>query len=194
MSKETNSNDRISLNVEIEYPDFAKLPQAVREKYESLPTKVNVLRMLGHSAGTYVQVLNLTSAIFKDLTLSDYHKELFVLLLAHHDGAAYEWEQHISIAQVAGVREDQFIAIAENRLEDADVFTAQERVFLRFGKAILRDGKASGVLFKHALEHFSVQELADSIIVLGYYRMLSGFIQTFNIPIDPQKDGSWTKG
>jgi len=46
----------------------------------------------------------------------------------------------------------------------------------------------------HVLTHFSVQELSDAIIVLGYYRMLAGYIQTFDIPVDEQADGNWIKG
>ena len=194
MSKPTVTHDAISSKVEIEYPDFSKLPDPVREKFESLPTKVNFFRMLGYSAGAYVPVIDLTNAIFRDLTISDYHKELMVLLLAANENVAYEWEQHVSIAQAAGVRPDQFVAIAEGCLDDPAAFKEDERVLLRFGQAILDKGKAPGVLFKHAQQHFSLQELSDAIIVIGYYRMLSGYIQTFNIEIDAQKDGSWIKG
>jgi hypothetical protein len=92
------------------------------------------------------------------------------------------------------VREDQFIAIAENRFDDGEAFLERERVLLHFGKIILQQGKAPGVVFKHALEHFSIEELSDAMIVIGFYRMLSGFIQTFNLPLDPQEDGNWVKG
>jgi alkylhydroperoxidase family enzyme len=194
MATPTGSNDKISSKVEIEYPDFTKLPDHVREKFEKLPTKVNFFRMLGYSPGAFVPMIDLTNAIFRDLTISDYHKELMVLLLAAHENVAYEWEQHVSIAQAAGVRPDQFVAIAEGCLEDTEAFTEEERVLLRFGQAILDKGKAPGVLFKHALEHFSLQELSDAIIVIGYYRMLSGYIQTFDIAIDAQEDGNWIKG
>lgn len=194
MSKSTESNENISSKVSIEYPDFSKLPDPVREKFENLPTKVNFFRMLGYSAGAYIPVMDLTNAIFRDLTISDYHKELMVLLLAAHEDVAYEWEQHVSIAQVAGVRPDQFVAIAEGRLEDPSAFKEDERVLLRFGQAILNKGKAPGVLFKHAQQHFSLEELSDAIIVIGYYRMLSGYIQTFDIEIDAQQDGNWIKG
>lgn len=40
-------NKRLSSKIEIEYPDFEKLPERVRQKFESLPTKVNFFRMLG---------------------------------------------------------------------------------------------------------------------------------------------------
>jgi hypothetical protein len=194
MSKSTVSNDTISSKIEIEYPDFSKLPDPVREKFESLPTKVNFFRMLGYSAGAFIPVIDLTNAIFRDLTISDYYKELMVLLLAANEDVAYEWEQHVSIAQAAGVRPDQFVAIAEGRLDDPAAFKENERVLLRFGQAILDKGKAPGVLFKHAQQHFSLEELSDAIIVIGYYRMLSGYIQTFNIEVDAQKDGNWIKG
>ena len=184
----------ISSQVKIPYPDFTTLPEAVQKKFADLPTKVNFFRMLGYSAGAFIPVIDLTNAIFRDLTISDYHKELIVLLVGAQGSVAYEWEQHVSIAQAAGVRPNQFIAIAEDRLEDADVFKEDERVLLRFGKAILDKGKAPGVLFKHALRYFSIQELSDAIIVLGYYRMIAAHIQTFDIAIDAQGDGSWIKG
>ncbi len=194
MNSTSKHSDMISSKVEIEYPDFTKLPAQVREKFDSLPTKVNFFRMLGYSAGAFIPVIDLTNAIFRDLTISDYHKELMVLLVGTHESVAYEWEQHVSIAQAADVRQDQFIAIAEHRIDDTDAFNEDERVLLRFGKAVLDEGKASGVPFKHALRHFSVQDLSDAIIVLGYYRMISAHIKTFNIAIDAQSDGNWIKG
>lgn len=194
MANPTGSNEPISSTVEIDYPDFTTLPDHVREKFEKLPTKVNFFRMLGYSPGAFNPMIDLTNAIFRDLTISDYHKELMVLLLAAHENVAYEWEQHVSIAQAAGVRPDQFVAIAEGRREDPEAFKENERVLLRFGQAILNKGRAPGVLFKHALEHFSLQELSDAIIVIGYYRMLSGYIQTFDIAIDAQENGNWIKG
>ena len=194
MSTKTGFNARLSSKIAIEYPDFATLPERVKQKYESLPTIVNIFRMLGYSPGTFVEIIDLTYAIFKNLILSDYHKELLVLQVAAHEGTAYEWEQHVSISQAAGVREDQFIAIAEQRFDDGEAFVLRERVLLNFGKIILEQGKAPGVVFKHTLEHFTIQELSDAMIVIGYYRLLSIFIQTFNIPIDAQEDGTWVKG
>jgi hypothetical protein len=74
--------------------------------------------MLGYSPATFIPIIDLTNAVFKDLTISSYHKEMLVLLVGAYEGAAYEWEQHVSIAQAAGVRPDQFIAIAEDHLND----------------------------------------------------------------------------
>lgn len=36
MSKTNGSNKRLSSKLEIEYPDFTKLPEPVKQKYESL--------------------------------------------------------------------------------------------------------------------------------------------------------------
>ncbi len=121
MTGDAGTNKRLSSKLEFEYPDFAKLPAPVRQKFDGLPTVVNIFRMLGYSAGTFVEIIDLTNAIFKKLTLSDYHKELLVLQVAAHEGNTYEWEQHVSISQAAGVRPDQFIAIAEQCFDDAEV-------------------------------------------------------------------------
>jgi hypothetical protein len=89
--------------------------------------------MLGYRPGTFVEIIDLTNAIFKNLTLRDYHKELLVLTVAAQEQARYEWEQHVSVAGAAGVSERQFVAIAEGRFDDPEAFTEDERVFLRFG-------------------------------------------------------------
>lgn len=194
MANSTDPDYMIRSTVDINYPDFATLPDPVREKFENLPTKVNFFRMLGYSPGAFIPMIDLTQAIFRDLTLSDYHKELMVLLLAAHENVAYEWEQHVSIAQAAGVGKEQFVAIAEGRLSDNQAFKEDERVLLTFGQTLINKGKVPGVVFKHALAYFSLQELSDAIIVVGYYRMLSGYLQTFNVEIDAQTDGNWIKG
>lgn len=193
MSKTDEFNDKLSSKVGIEYPDFNNLPERVRQKFDDLPRKVNLFRMMGYSPGAFVEIIDLTNAIFKNLNISDYHKELLVLLVAAQEGSKYEWEQHISIALAAGVSKEQFIALAANRLDDAEVFSKKERILLNFGLTILEKGKASGVVFKHTMEHFSVEELSDAMIVIGFYRMLSGYIQTFDLQPDPQEDGNWIK-
>ena len=52
MSADSNTNKRISSTLDIPYPDFAKLPEAVKQKYDSLPMVVNIFKMLGYSSGT----------------------------------------------------------------------------------------------------------------------------------------------
>lgn len=193
MVTQTATTDRLSTKVDIEFPDFTKLPDDVRQKFEDLPTKVNFFRMMGYSPGAFIEIIDLTNAIFKKLQISDYHKELLVLLVAAHEGSKYEWEQHVSIAQAAGVREDQFVAIAADKLDDEEAFDEKERILLDFGKRILEKGKAQAVVFKNTLRYFSVGESSDAMIVIGFYRMLSGFIQTFDLPLDPQEDGNWVK-
>jgi hypothetical protein len=41
VNQETGVNKRLSSKIEIEYPGFTKLPERVRQKFDSLPTKVN---------------------------------------------------------------------------------------------------------------------------------------------------------
>jgi len=55
-------------------------------------TKLNLFRIGGHSTSAYVPITNLTNAIFfRDLTISDCHNELMVLLVGAQEGVAHEW-------------------------------------------------------------------------------------------------------
>jgi hypothetical protein len=89
--------------------------------------------MLGHSPATFIPIVDLTKPVFKDLTISSYDKEMLFLLLGAHEGAAYEWEKHAPIAQATGVRPDSDRRRSSQRW---GAFSDDERVLLRFGKAI----------------------------------------------------------
>jgi len=91
MSNRNEINEQLSSKIEIAYPDFTQLPERIKQKFEGLPTQVNFFRMMGHSRGTYVEIIDLTNAIFKNLKLSDYHKELLVLMVAANEQCDYEW-------------------------------------------------------------------------------------------------------
>jgi alkylhydroperoxidase family enzyme len=186
-------NYDLSSEFQAEYPDFDKKPERVKCKFENLATKVNLFWMLGHSSGTYVEVMDLTDAIFKNLTLSDYSRELLTLLIGAYADAGYEWDQHVITAEASGVSEDQIIAISEQRIDDSSLFSEADISLLRFGFAILKKGKASAILMRRALAQFSMEEISDAFVVVGFYMMLSNFVQTLNIPSDPPEDGSWIK-
>ena len=66
-------------------------------------------------------------------------------------------------------------------------------MLLNFGKYALEKGEVPGLVFEHTLERFSVEELSDALIVIGYYKMISIYVQIFQLPVDPQEDGSWIK-
>lgn len=187
------ADEALDTTLEIDEPDLAACSQAVRERFERLPTKVNLFRMLAHSQGGFVPLMDLTDAVFKRLSLKDAHRELLVLLVAAHERTDYEWDQHVVISQAAGVSKDQILAIAAGRLDDERLFDPVELVLLRLGQAVLAQGAAGPVLVKQVLAHQSVEQLADAILTVGFYRMLAGFLKTFRIPSDAQGDGSWIK-
>jgi hypothetical protein len=45
MTGDADTNKRLSSKLDIPYPDVSKLPEAVRQKFDGLPTVVNIFRM-----------------------------------------------------------------------------------------------------------------------------------------------------
>jgi alkylhydroperoxidase family enzyme len=179
--------------LEIDYPNFNDLSEAVREKYNDLSTKVNLFRMLGHSPNSFVEMMDLTESIFKKLTISDYDKELLVLQTAAYNDNAYEWAQHIIIGETAGINNNQMLAIIEGRINDDETFSEKEQQLLLFGEFVLKTGKVPKPIFKKTLEYYTLEKLTDAMVVIGYYQMISIIIQTFDISIDQQEHGDWIK-
>ena len=189
------NNHYLDSIVEIDYPDFNTQSEIVKEKFESLHTKINVFRMLAYSPSTFVELMDLVEAIFKKLILSDYHRELLILLTASKTDTNYVWDHHVVISQAHGVSADQIIAIAEQRIDDSCLFSESDIVLMRFGRIALEQGKAPAVILKRALEIFTIEETSDALIVVGFYSMLSCFMKTMNIIADPlpPQEGRWIK-
>ncbi len=56
MSATNGFNEKLSSKIEIDFPDFTKLPEPVKQKFESLPTKVNFFR--GYHTSDFLKIKN----------------------------------------------------------------------------------------------------------------------------------------
>ena len=151
------------------YPDLDAAPREVREKFESLPAKINLFRMLAHIAGLYVPLMDFTQAVFKRLELSKHHYELVVLFTGRRTGAGYEWRQHLNTAPKAGVKEDQIRAIEAGRIDDV-AFDGDERLVLRMADELLRDVEVSRETLAEAAGRLSSVQILEVMLVVGFYR------------------------
>ncbi|WP_445115667.1 carboxymuconolactone decarboxylase family protein [Acinetobacter sp. WZC-1] len=179
--------------VNVGFPDMSTKPEAVRKRWEQLPTKLNLFHMMAHSSGSFVELMDVIDAIFKRLSLTDTDRELLVLLVSSRINASYEWDQHVVISQAFGVTEAQIKAIAEGHTSDAKNFSEAQLALLQVGEAVLRDGVAPGVIVNLARQFYSEEQICDVLITLGVYTMLAGFLRTLQVTSDAQEDGSWIK-
>ena len=166
------------------YADFNLSPQDVKEAVARMPRKLNIFRMWANAQTCFVPALRFGGAIMHSQKLKPYHRELAVLLTARLEGGAYEWVQHVPIAESAGCTKAQIAALDTCRISEA-CFDEREQLLLHFVQEVVEEVRAREETVKAMAEQFSPQEVVEIIMTCGYYMMLARLTETTRTEIDP---------
>ena len=129
----------------------------------------DLARRIAH-AGSYIRF---ESTLQKDVT------ELAILVTAREFDCQFEWAAHEPLARNAGVREEAIKAIRDRKAPEG--LTQDEAVVVRYLQELLRNHRVSEPTFKVALEKFGIQKLTDLTATAGYYGMLAGVLNAFEV-------------
>ncbi|MEU3743135.1 carboxymuconolactone decarboxylase family protein [Streptomyces sp. NPDC032198] len=161
----------------MEYPDLSALPVELQEVVTAYGS-LNVFRMLMHSPNLAPGVLTLGDAVLQRNSLPDTLRELAIVRVGHAYGAAYEVHHHERIARVVGLGEDALTAAETGSAgtlpgPEAAVLTATDRLLARH----TLDGAAR----EEVLRFLTVNQLADLVMTVGYYQLICGFLNSFEV-------------
>lgn len=112
------------------------------------------------------------------------HLRLLTLLIASRAfDAQYSWNAHIAQVLAAGIPQHAVDAIARR---ERPVFDREaDGVFWEFCDELLREHFVSDAVFRRVQEHFTAEQLVDTIASLGNYTMLSMCLNAFEVDLQP---------
>jgi 4-carboxymuconolactone decarboxylase len=67
----------------------------------------------------------------------------------------------------------------------AAVYTPLERLVLHFTDEVVQKVKASDALFDELLSHLNHRQMAELVLTIGFYMMVSRFLENFEVEIEP---------
>lgn len=167
----------------IPYADLAHSPQEVREAFARMPRKLNVMKMLANAACDFVPCMRLGGSILGRQKLKPIHRELVILLVSQLEGGAYEWVQHVSVAESVGCSKVQIAAIEAGDLTNP-CFNDVEKILLRLAREVVQDVRAGEETVTEAARYFSPREIVEIIVTCGFYMMLTRLTETTRIDMD----------
>ena len=130
------------------------------------------------------------AVLLSDLSLDAALRELAILRVARlTPHAEYEWVQHVPIAKAVGVSDAQVQALERDE-PDADCFSPDERLVLRFTTEVVRDARASGETFEAIARLLSPREVVELLMVIGQYMMVARVMASTEMEIDEPADPS----
>jgi 4-carboxymuconolactone decarboxylase len=112
-------------------------------------------------------------------SLSGRERQIAILTIARHWGAAYPWAVQVRASLAAGV--DQDIVDAINAGDVPDLSDARERVAHEVAKELLADRGLSDATYAAAEAAFGVEDLVDLVATIGQFSMTCCTANAFDI-------------
>lgn len=164
------------------YFDMDQAPAAYTELLQGRPP-LNLYRMLPHAGQAGIGFLKLGGALLRENTLASLLREIAILRVGILSGAAYEVHQHKRVARKLGMSDATIAALEPGA--DTSVLSEDEAAVLAFTDQLFHHVKAPDAMFHAMVARLGAQGVAELVLTIGFYMMVSRFLENFEVDIEP---------
>lgn len=165
----------------MEYPDLSHLSPEL-EAILAGKRGANVYKMLMHSPNVAPGFTAMADAVMWSKKWPATWRELAIVRVGHLYHAPYEVHHHERIGRLVGLTDAQLAACAIGA--DQSVLTSDEQIVLRLTDALVEHHTLTPAERVEALELFDANAFADFALTVGFYQMVSNFLNVFEVEIE----------
>jgi alkylhydroperoxidase family enzyme len=165
----------------IPYYDPAQATGRAANAYANLP-HLNIFRMLGHSGDLLEGFSRFGGLLLNKTTLDPILREIAIVRVGVLSKATYEVYQHEAISRRLGMSDAMIAGIHEG--PGATVFTDLQRQVMAFTDDVVANVRASDATFDPLLGALGEKALQELTITIGFYMLVSRFLETFDVEIE----------
>ena len=165
----------------VPYPNPTKLSPDTQEVLGKMPP-LNIFRMMAGGEGLLQAFTRMGNYILFKSKLNPILREIAIIRAGVLSKAKYEVYQHERIGRDLGMS-DALIKAIHAGPEDGQ-FDEPQRMVMRYTDDIVRNVRASDATFEPLSERLSLQEMQELTVTIGYYMMVSRFLETFDVDIE----------
>lgn len=167
----------------IDYPDPSGLEPGTQDLLAKLPP-LNLFRMMAGSERMLKEFVDLGNQILFRSQLDPVLREIAILRVGVLSGASYEVHQHERVGRAVGMS-DALIAAVRVGPAATDLDEIQRSV-MRFTDDVVANVRAGDETFDAVAAVLSARELQELTLTIGYYMMVSRFLETFDIELEDE--------
>lgn len=158
-------------------------PPAAAESLKKLGP-LNIFRVMAHGDGLLPAFIKLGNHILFKTKLDPHLREIAIIRAGVLSKSGYEVHQHMAIGRKLGMREELLAAIHEG--PEAKALTDIERQIMAFTDDVAINTRASDATYNPLAAQLSAQEMEELVITIGFYMMVSRFLENFDVEIEPE--------
>jgi alkylhydroperoxidase family enzyme len=143
---------------------------------------LNIFGVLGHHPKLLKRFNLLGGFLLNKGLLPERERELVILRIGWNARAEYEFGQHTVIGRRVGLTDEEIRALTE-RPADHD-WSDEDRALIALADDLAADDCVSDETWARLAGRWSEAELVELLIVAGFYRMVSGFLNSAGVQLD----------
>jgi alkylhydroperoxidase family enzyme len=141
------------------------------------PLRFDVVGVLVRSPGLAQRFLAFNAYLLRASALPARARELCILRVAHRRQSAYEWAEHVVIAEGLGVDEGAVAALVQGN----GAFEGVDRLVLEATDELLAGAPLAPATWSRVVDELGVESAIDLLFVVGTYDMLAKAFGTWGL-------------
>jgi len=142
--------------------------------------------VLLHSPKLAAQLIPLVPFIHHECIVEAKLRSVAILAATREYGAAYVWAAQVAAARRNGVREELIDLLRAKG--DPGKLPAEEREIVTYARQLQRTNRVDQATFDALKNRHNVQWLVELTAVMGYFGMVSGIANAFEVAAPPDGD------
>jgi 4-carboxymuconolactone decarboxylase len=163
-------------------PEYEHVVEGVLETFGALRGPHSILL---HSPALDEHVLKLGNYFRTNSVVKSPEKELAIITGVREKDALYVWAAQVGAGRRAGLREEAIAVVKDRR--DVTGLEPHEAEIITYVRELVRKNRVDQAAFDALKDRYGIQWLVEMTTVVGYYGMLSGVVNAFEVP--PPADG-----
>jgi 4-carboxymuconolactone decarboxylase len=148
---------------------------------------LNIFGVLAHHPKLLKRFNLLGGFLLNKGLIPERERELVILRVGWNAQAVYEFGQHTLIGRRCGLTDDEIAAVTK---PDSDHrWSVGDRALLALADDLAADDCVSDETWAELASRWNVAELVELLIVAGFYRLVSGFLNSAGVQLDPGVPG-----
>lgn len=146
----------------------------------------NVFATMAHRPWLLKSFIGLGTQLIGRGAIDDRDREILILRVGWRCQSVYEFGQHTLVGLEIGLSQDEISALASDidPAESDHAWSNSDTEIIRMVDELCADNCVTEATYTRLAERWNNDTLIDLIMCTGYYRMLSGFLNSFGVELD----------
>lgn len=147
---------------------------------------LNIFATLAHAPKMLESVQRMGGFLLSGKGIPPREREIVILRVGWRAGSVYEFGQHTVIGRAAGLSDAEIARLTDDGL---DGWSDDDRLLVALADDLHADDRVADVTWTGLAQRWNETELVELLVLAGFYRLISGFLNSAGVELDPGVPG-----